>query len=637
MHVKSQRFVMACGMMSQRQMLSEGKGGEARYGAPEEFVRGADGSAVTPPDAVRFELLFEVWPSALLLVDPERRISLMNGRAETLFGYRRDELVGSSLELLVPYETVHARHIPMGTSSGLCGRRKDGSELPVEIALRPVDTPEGPHVLASVVDLSERTSSDESFRLVLEASPNASLVVDATGHIESVNQRAVALFGRSRDALRGALAGDLFASPQGAPTLVEALRSAGPSILGGNRHLFATHLDGRRIPVEVTLSPLAARGAGFALASVFDLSERVRAEAVHERLAAIVEGSADAIVSTTLDGTIASWNQGARTLFGYTEAEALGQNIDMLIPASRRDHELELASRARAGSLANPFAAVRKRQDGSEVAVSVTLSPLRNSTGEVVGESKIARDMTELDRRAEELRRSNEELEQFAYVASHDLQEPLRMVANYTELLAQRYAGKLDERADKYIHYASDGARRMQRLVADLLAYSRVGSQGKPLLPVLCTSVVRDVLASLRDRIRESDATVVVGDLPTVSADEVQLAQLFQNLLSNALKFRSELAPHIEVKAEQQGEHWVFSVVDNGIGIEPAYVPRIFQMFQRLHERGKYEGSGIGLAIAKRIVERHGGRIDAAPNVGPGMTFTFTLPASRAAPPSSHT
>ena len=199
------------------------------------------------------------------------------------------------------------------------------------------------------------------------------------------------------------------------------------------------------------------------------------------------------------------------------------------------------------------------------------------------------------------------------------------MVANYTELLAQRYRGRLDEKADKYIHYACDGARRMQELVADLLAYSRVGSQGGPLVPVPARRPLDACLDGLQQLIRDTGATIEIAPLPTVMADEVQLRLLFQNLLGNAIKFRSERSPRIRIAARRFGDKYRFSVTDNGIGIDPRYAVRIFQMFQRLHARGVYDGSGIGLAIAQRIVERHGGRIWLGAEEDPGTTFYFTL------------
>lgn len=201
------------------------------------------------------------------------------------------------------------------------------------------------------------------------------------------------------------------------------------------------------------------------------------------------------------------------------------------------------------------------------------------------------------------------------------------MVVNYTELLADRYKGKLDEKADAYIFYAADGARRMQRLVADLLTYSRVGLQGKPLVPVDAAAIVGRVVKSMQKLIDETATTIECKTLPIVLGDEIQLQQLFQNLISNAIKFRSAAAPRICLGAEQIATRWRFSVSDNGIGIDGQFADRIFQMFQRLHEIGKYEGSGIGLSIAKRIVERHGGAIWMESQRGAGTTFRFTLQA----------
>ena len=235
--------------------------------------------------------------------------------------------------------------------------------------------------------------------------------------------------------------------------------------------------------------------------------------------------------------------------------------------------------------------------------------------------------------KSDELRRSNADLEQYAYIASHDLQEPLRMVANYTDLLAERYRGRLDERADKYIHYVTDGAKRMQRLVADLLAYSRVGSAGGRMQRVSMETIFRNVVASLGPMIRETGATIeTAAPLPTVIGDEVQLNQLLQNLIGNAIKFRSARTPRVVLSAEFTDNRWQLSVQDNGIGIDQQYAERVFQMFQRLHERGLYEGSGIGLAIAKRIVDRHGGRIWFESVVDQGTTFFFTLEPPKRAP-----
>jgi hypothetical protein len=229
---------------------------------------------------------------------------------------------------------------------------------------------------------------------------------------------------------------------------------------------------------------------------------------------------------------------------------------------------------------------------------------------------------------AEELARSNKELEQFAYVASHDLQEPLRMVGSYMQLLAERYQGQLDERAERYIAYAVDGANRMKRLIDDLLAYSRAGTQSTALVPTDSQAVLEDVLGGLQVAIEEKQATVTHDPLPTVLADEVQLGQVFQNLIANALKFSNEAPPRIHVGAQRDAERgaWRFSVADNGIGLDPKFAERIFVIFQRLHGPTEYPGTGMGLAICKKIVERHGGRMWVESQPGQGATFYFTLP-----------
>jgi PAS domain S-box-containing protein len=265
--------------------------------------------------------------------------------------------------------------------------------------------------------------------------------------------------------------------------------------------------------------------------------------------------------------------------------------------------------------------------------IRFTATALKDSEENIIGAIETLEDITDRQRYEESLRKysqalehSNKELETFAYVASHDLQEPLRMIASYVTLLARRYKGKLDDEADDFIYFAVDGAKRMQQLINDLLAYSRIKTRGGNFEPTNCNDVLSDALANLNFTIEDNNALITRDSLPTVTVDKIQIRQLYQNLISNAVKFRSESAPRVHVAAEQVENEWVFSVHDNGIGIDPQYNDRIFEVFQRLHGREHYTGTGIGLAICKKIVERHDGRIWVKSEPGKGSTFYFTIP-----------
>ncbi|MCL5279599.1 MAG: MEKHLA domain-containing protein [Planctomycetes bacterium] len=371
-----------------------------------------------------------------------------------------------------------------------------------------------------------------------------------------------------------------------------------------------------------------------------EIAERQQAQEARAQLAAIVESSDDAIISKDLDGVIRTWNAGAERLLGYKAEEIIGQPITRLLPPERKDEEAEILRRLRHGEYVEHFETVRVAKDGRHVEVSASISPLRDATGNLVGASKILRDITklkqaqealrrvneQLQEQAEELAATNKDLEQFAYVASHDLQEPLRAVGGFVTLLQQRYQGKLDEKADNYINAAVDGVTRMQALINGLLEYSRVGTRGNVPAPVAAGAALQEALENLQMLIRESGALITADPLPTVRADANQLTHVFQNLIANAIKFRAERTPEIQVGSRRQDGAWLLWVRDNGIGIEPQYRERIFTIFQRLHTRTQYPGTGIGLSICKRIVERHGGRIWVESQPGQGSTFHFTLP-----------
>ncbi|MFQ5596864.1 MAG: ATP-binding protein [Nitrospiria bacterium] len=361
----------------------------------------------------------------------------------------------------------------------------------------------------------------------------------------------------------------------------------------------------------------------------------VDAKRLSAEFEAVLEYSPDATVIGNKAGRIRWVNRETESMFGYRRRDLVGQPIEIFLPLRLRErhrgHQKLFFSNPIRRPMGSGLELLGCRKDGCEFPVEVSLSPLETEEGSFV--ISTIRDISErkevereLARRAEALARSNAELERFSYVASHDLQEPLRMVASYSQLLARRYKGKLGSDADTFIDFMVDGAVRMQGLINDLLTLSRVGVQEQEFEATDCNGVLDRVVRVLRGAIEDTGGTVTYDPLPTIMAGTSQLIQLFQNLIGNALKFHGAHPPGVHIAAEEEGNTWRFSVRDNGIGIDPAYHDRIFTVFQRLHGRNEFTGTGIGLAVCKKIVERLNGRIWVESAPGSGSTFYFTLP-----------
>jgi len=423
---------------------------------------------------------------------------------------------------------------------------------------------------------------------------------------------------------------------------------------------------------SVAASKISVRARRAAVETEAAQMERLQKQAGELReQAQLLDLAHDAIMVRDLDGRIIFWNQGAAERYGWSKQEAFGrsshqllqtnfpQPLEQIMAALQREGfwegELEHSRRnAERIVVASRWVLQRRSSDQSQTVMEINNEiterkraeeSLRTAHEELeqrvlerTRDLKTSNELLELEiverKRAEsilaqqsaELARSNSELEQFAYIASHDLQEPLRMVGSYVQLLERNYKNLLDAKGEEYIAYAVDGAKRMQMLINDLLAYSRVGTQGNEFSLTDCAAVVGLAIKNLQKAIQESGATITCDPLPTVRADRMQLLQLFQNLLANAIKFRVEQPPEIHITAEHTDGFWQFTVKDNGIGIEPRHFERIFLIFQRLHSRRHYPGTGMGLAICKKIVDRHGGTIWPVSEPGMGTTFFFTLP-----------
>jgi PAS domain S-box-containing protein len=361
--------------------------------------------------------------------------------------------------------------------------------------------------------------------------------------------------------------------------------------------------------------------------------EALRLSYIYNR--SLIEASLDPLVTIGHDGKITDLNEATEQVTGYSRDELIGTDFTNYFtePEKAKEGYQEVFKEG----FISDYELEIQHKDGSIIPVLYNASVYQDESGKVIGVFAAARDVTTLKKteimlklKLEELSRSNVELEQFAYVSSHDLQEPLRMVTSYLQLLQKKYQGHLDDKADMYIHFAVDGAYRMQNLIQDLLDYSRVGAGNNEPESVDCEFILNKVLSDIKLVLKENKATVSHGPVPKVMADPTQLVQVFQNLILNGIKFHSEETPKIHIAAEKKASEWVFSVQDNGIGIDPQYSERIFEIFKRLNSRERYPGTGIGLAICKKIIERHGGRIWVESKLGKGSTFYFTLPINPA-------
>jgi PAS domain S-box-containing protein len=361
-------------------------------------------------------------------------------------------------------------------------------------------------------------------------------------------------------------------------------------------------------------------------------SDRLGSEAT---LRSYFEAASQAILAVSPDGRIRLVNRRTEEMFGYERSELLDQELELLLPDRYRTSHVgrraEYFAEPRVRAMGAGMNLAGRRKDGTEFPVEIGLGHVK--TGEGVMAIGLVSDITNRKKRADELaqanealRRSNAELEQFAHVASHDLQEPLRMITSYLAILERRYGGQIDDDAREFIHYAVDGATRMKVLIQDLLRFSRAGMQALDLRAVPAESILESALANLQVAIENRRAEITWDPLPPVFADPVLLTQLFQNLIGNAIKFQKDTPPVIHISSEKRGEEWIFRIRDNGIGIDAQHASRIFLIFERLHGIEEYPGSGIGLAISKKIAERHGGRIWFESTPGAGSTFYFSIP-----------
>jgi PAS domain S-box-containing protein len=473
------------------------------------------------------------------------------------------------------------------------------------------------------------------------------VATDASGKVILLNAVAESLTGWTLQQASGLPLGQVLVisdeeTGQGAEDPVARVLREG-RMVGFTNHTNLTSREGRLISIEDSAAPI--RDASNQIAGVVlvfrDVSQRRAAEQREKdnaiglgRLAAIVESSDDAIISKDLNGMITSWNRGAERIFGYSKEEVVGRSIAILASPGHEDEMASILEQIARGEHIEHFETMRRTKDGRDIYISLTVSPIRDSNGVIVGASKISRNITERvmaekehRKQAELIARSNDDLQHFAYAASHDLREPLRTVAVYSQILERHLQSNLDTESSTSLGAIKAAVGRMGQLIDGLLEYSTAGEGGPSSVEVDMELALTTALANLQGAIEENRAVITHDPLPCLRGNELHFVQLFQNVISNGLKYRGQDPPAIHLSAKRECGQWQFSIRDNGQGISPEYHVQIFELFKRLHGQD-HSGSGIGLATCKRIVAKYDGRIWVESQPGEGATFFFTVPST---------
>lgn len=603
-------------------------------------VSPVSGDAASGPDLA---VILDTVELPILVIGPDCRISRFNRAATTLFPLKPENIgcpVGDALKGIADLDKLCAQIMSDQTQHRLEVREADRLFL---LRIAPCKGADGlrgavltfTNVTAFRASLDQAIYEREYTKTILNSVIEPLVLLDSALRVQTANQAFYALLRCSRDQVQDVPLCDFGGGIWRESGLWDSLKA----LLTHNTELQAVEAElvfpviGRRT-ILVDARALSRTGSATLLLAFRDISDRKQAELNANRLASIIETSDDAIVSKDLQGIIVSWNQGAERLFGYTASEAIGQSIEIVIPSDRLDEEPQILDRLKRGERVEHFETIRIRKDGARRNISLTISPLRDADGLIVGASKIARDITERIRQDEavravnaELERANADLQQFAYSASHDLQEPLRTIKIYSELLQKTCADSLGERGNEFVSHTVQAATRLDSLLKNLRIYTQVSQSDEPAGESEAAEALRKALLDLEGTIKESGASISSVPLPRVRMNEFQLEQVFQNIIGNAIRYSRELPPHVEIAAVRQEEEWLFTVRDNGIGIEARFAEQIFGMFKRLHSGAEYPGTGMGLAICKRIIERAGGRIWVESAPGEGSTFYFTIPA----------
>lgn len=583
---------------------------------------------------------------AIIGLDLRGSITYSNTSAEHLLGLSSRELLDRDHRTLLADDPNHTYE--MIRESLMFGEHIDpirrevltkGGKAPQSVLVQysPMKSDKGKFMGISAImrKLTQSEKVANKAQALLETAPDAMVIVNQQGQIVLVNAQTEAQFGYTKEELLGKELEILVPDDivyQHRHQRERYVSEPVPRNMSEDMELKGQRKDGSTFPVEVSLSPLKTENGLFISAAIRNISDRKKEEHKFRRL---LDSAPDAIVIVGNEGLIQIVNAQVEKIFGYNKEDLIGKKVEELIPERYKNkhpgHRNSFAHNPKVRPMGAGLELSGLRKNGEEFPVEISLSPMETKDGILI--IAAIRDITdrksaqkELERKYKELEEKNKELEQFAYVASHDLQEPLQTVISLTEFLAESYGGMLDTNGAKSMEYVLASTKRMRQLIKGLLDYSQIGRQAV-LAAVDCNTLLMEIKEDLSTVITNTKASIKVEKLPIVQGYETALRQLFQNLLTNAIKFtKANCQPVVSVFCKEEGENWLFGVKDNGIGIDKKYVDRIFIIFQRLHLREQYEGTGIGLAHCRKIVALHHGKIWVESEINKGSTFYFTIP-----------
>ena len=624
----------------------------------------------------KYRVLVEATRAALFSVDLNGRITYVNEEGARSLGFSRAVLIGKRALQFVHREdrrrilsAIASHGVASGTKNllefryvgkekgGWCSlflsQLKSGERLAgfTGIALDTTELKNSEQKLKELYAVAERHLSE--LRAVVESMPDAVYMGTRDG-ITLCNARALQMFGAQT-------LSDLQLPVRELAHILRLRRPGSGRLLLEQELPFSRALSGETVEEELlavnvttkkdvyircAAAPLMEAGAVVGAVAVnADITERRQLQNERFHMASIIESSDDAIFSKTLDGIILTWNKGAERLYGYSANEIVGKDVTLLTPEGREGEVGEFLEKVRGGHSVEHFETARMRKDGTVLYVSVTISPIRDENGEVTGASTIARDITERKRAEEDVRRMNanleklvkertahleainKELEAFSYSVSHDLRAPLRAIDGFAKMLLTKYVSQLDDQGNHYLNVIRASANKMGRLIDDLLAFSRFGRIEFEKGQIDMSRLAQSVYDELRETYSGNVITLLIRTMPPAWGNSALLRQVLANLISNAMKFtKMRETPFIEIGGNQSGREAVYFVKDNGIGFNMRYADKLFGVFQRLHKTDQFEGTGVGLAIVQRVVQRHGGRVWAQGKANEGAVFYFSLP-----------